>query len=102
MDSVKKAFDKVRLITLASSLGYAILPAMLYYSWVKRNGFMFGFCLFLICMMSVMNISFLIKANKIRKDKERVLSWINNAKENLIDFGGKVNPILARKDLKPF
>lgn len=96
MDSIRKGFDRIRLVTLASSLGYAILPVMLYYSWVKRNGFLFGFCLFLICAMSIMNIMMLDKANKIRKDKEELAKWIDSSRDNLIEFGGKVKSILTR------
>lgn len=88
------------LILIIASLSFVALPIALYYSWVSRNGTVFGMCLFFSILVAIIYLRFLIRILELRRGvkdvKNTVSDVIGKIESSVGNVRGVVDGILGK------
>jgi hypothetical protein len=88
------------LILIITSLSFVALPIALYYSWVSRNGTVFGMCLFFSILVAIAYLLILLKIirakRKVEEVKDSVVEVINKIESSVGNIRGRIDGILGK------
>lgn len=78
------------LILIVTSLSFVALPIALYYSWVSRNGIVFGMCLFFSILVAISYLLILLKIVRVKRKVEEAKDTVSDIIDKIESTFGKV------------